>query len=95
MKLKASPSVIRKVACFGRMPASDALTTGLRILPKGVFACIGYRQKDEKRSQIGQNRARIRKELKSQKSGSKSQQKVNPDKVKVNPELEGPKVPSF
>ncbi|GJY66220.1 hypothetical protein Tco_0468458 [Tanacetum coccineum] len=40
MKLKASPSVIRKVACFGGMPASDALTTGLRILPKGVFAWL-------------------------------------------------------
>ncbi|GKD62578.1 hypothetical protein Tco_1300087 [Tanacetum coccineum] len=42
-------------------------------------------QKDEKRSQIGQNRAREQKELKRQKSGSKSQQKVNPDKAKVNP----------
>ncbi|GJV28817.1 hypothetical protein Tco_1385265 [Tanacetum coccineum] len=34
---------------------------------------IEYRQKDEKRSQIGQNRAWIWKELKSQKSKAKSQ----------------------
>ncbi|GJT52359.1 longifoli 2-like protein [Tanacetum coccineum] len=32
-----------------------------------------YSQKDKKQSQIGQNRARKRKELKSKKSGSKSQ----------------------
>ncbi|GJS88767.1 hypothetical protein Tco_0771403 [Tanacetum coccineum] len=42
---------------------------------------IGYRQKDEKRSQIGQNRARIWKELKK----SKVKAKVNPDKVKSKP----------
>ncbi|GKA72832.1 integrase, catalytic region, zinc finger, CCHC-type containing protein [Tanacetum coccineum] len=39
----------------------------------GIFVGIGYRQKDEKRSQIGQNRARIWKEPKSQKSKAKSQ----------------------
>ncbi|GKA87069.1 hypothetical protein Tco_0808780 [Tanacetum coccineum] len=42
---------------------------------------IGYRQKDKKRSQIGQNRARIWKELKK----SKVKAKFNPDKVKSKP----------
>ncbi|GJT68664.1 hypothetical protein Tco_1020144 [Tanacetum coccineum] len=47
-----------------------------------TFRGIGYRQKDEKRSQNGQNRARKRKELKSQKSKSKSQQESQPREAK-------------
>ncbi|GJW15975.1 reverse transcriptase zinc-binding domain-containing protein [Tanacetum coccineum] len=33
LKLKASPNDIRKVACFGGMPTSDALTAGLIFHP--------------------------------------------------------------